>query len=245
MFAFLFSLFFVFTDWYFIPPTVETFTTPDAVTWAKPLGVTSVTVECWGGGGAGGGGNNNSGEGGGGAGGQYARSVVTYPSAALNIDYFVAYATTGTISTGGGGDASAWDIDVVVAQGGAGGAASASGGAGGIGSASGGIGDVVYAGGNGGNAPLTTLSGAGGGGAGSTGAGGNASGATNGTGTSENGGDGGTRVAGPSNGNAGNNYGGGGSGGARTTTTSRKGGNGAQGMIRITYSTGRRKLIID
>ena len=45
--------------------------------WTAPTGVTSVTVEAWGGGGAGGGATENPAEGGGGAGGQYAKKTLT------------------------------------------------------------------------------------------------------------------------------------------------------------------------
>jgi hypothetical protein len=79
--------------------TVETFTTTGAGTWTKPAGVTSVTVECWGGGGAGGAGSNGSGStrycGGGGKGGQYSRVVLSYSSASSVIDFSVGAASTG------------------------------------------------------------------------------------------------------------------------------------------------------
>ncbi|MGZ8257433.1 MAG: glycine-rich domain-containing protein, partial [Gallionella sp.] len=59
--------------------TVEaaTDTFPSSGTWTAPAGVTSATVEAWGGGGAGGGATGNPAKGGGGAGGQYASKVVT------------------------------------------------------------------------------------------------------------------------------------------------------------------------
>src|SRR5688572_6074720 len=46
-------------------------------TWTCPTGVTSITVECWGGGGAGAAVGGNPAAGGGGAGGAYARKVLT------------------------------------------------------------------------------------------------------------------------------------------------------------------------
>ena len=57
------------------------YTTPGTGTWMTPAGVTSITVECWGGGGAGGGATGYPAGGGGGAGGSYVKnssvSVVT------------------------------------------------------------------------------------------------------------------------------------------------------------------------
>lgn len=212
--------------------TVVTFTTTQ--TWSKPAGVTTLTVECWGGGGAGGSASSSGARGGGGAGGAYARKVLTgLPSGATNYTVTVGASQTNNGSSGNG----SWfsTSGTVFAQGGAGGTnqSSAGNGAGGTGSAASSIGDVVYAGGNGGTG--VALSGAGGGGAGSTGAGGNANVSTAGTGTSENGGNGGGGNSAGSPGSAGQNYGGGGSGGNANNNNTRNGGAGAQGFVRITY----------
>ena len=67
--------------WVLLAGTVEAqttvpFTTPGTTSWTAPAGVTSATVQAWGGGGAGGGATGNPAEGGGGAGGQYAIKVI-------------------------------------------------------------------------------------------------------------------------------------------------------------------------
>jgi len=91
-------------------------------TWTAPAGVTSVTVEAWGGGGAGGGATTNTGpfKGGGGAGGQYSKKVLAVTPLAV---YAIVVGTGGTGSTGSGtaGGDSTFGGAQVVAKGGAGG----------------------------------------------------------------------------------------------------------------------------
>lgn len=225
------------------PNTPELITTTGAGTWTKPAGVTKVLVECWGGGGAGGGVTINDTGGDGGAGAQYARKLITYPSAQQSIAYFVAASSIGTTDNGVDGNDTTWDTNIVVAKGGAGGLANQTtrrNDTGSLGSTSGGIGDVVYSGGNGATGYFeagisAAWSGWGGAGAGSTGPA---------TGPSpaipDFGGTGGGR-GGVSNGGfdglAGNVYGAGGSGAAKVSGPTRVGGNGAQGLIRITTYT--------
>lgn len=226
----------------------EIITTTGAGTFTKPAGVTSVTVECWGGGGAGGGAISNPGAGAGGAGGQYASSILTYGSAEQSISYTVGAGGVASNGNGLSGSNSTWNTNEVVAVGGAGGIANAGLSqqvAGGAGSLVGGIGDIVYKGGNGYNGESlgpeinAAYSGGGGGGAGSTGNGGTALVfPIGGLGTSEfggNGGDGFSTAAAATNGNPGSNYGGAGSGGATFQATNATGGSGAQGLIRVSY----------
>lgn len=211
--------------------TVETFTTSG--TWDVPDGVTSVTVECWGGGGSGGGGTNSSGAGGGGgAGGQYSIKEITIDQASYN--YVIAAVASGVSrdNNGNTGNDTTFGGTLVVAKGGAGGQRYADGGAGGAGSTSGGVGDTIYAGGSGASKG-TNYGGGGGSGAGSTGAGNSASGVTGGVAKTENGGAGGNGYSGTNgSGYAGSNYGGGGGGPTRNGTS----GGGAQGYIRLTYT---------
>ena len=200
--------------------------------WTAPSGVTSITVEAWGGGGAGGGATTNLGKGGGGAGGQYARKLLTVVPGQT---YAVVVGAAGTGSTGSGtaGGDSTFAATSVVAKGGAGGTNAANGVAG-VGSTAGGVGDVVYAGGSGSSGSAASgTGGAGGGGAGSTGAGGNASGLTGGLGTANSGGDGADGLNSRGAGGSGNAFGG---GGYMTNSTTRSGGGGGNGQVTISYA---------
>ena|GEM_PF-4712472 len=210
-------------------------------TWISQSGMTSVTVQCWGGGGAGGGVSSGSQVGGGGgAGGAYVRSI-------LNVTPSTSYTVTvGTSVTGGTGNGSAgnpsWfgSASTIYAQGGAGGTAAITGnsGAGGSGSAASSIGDIKYAGGNGASGTNGSNSGGGGGGAGSTGSGGNATGITAGSGTPSNGGNGGAGRTSAGPGLSGLIYGGAGGGGyTGVRVRTRNGGTGAQGYVTISYFT--------
>lgn len=210
-------------------------------TWTAPAGVTSVTVEAWGGGGAGGGATGTQAKGGGGAGGQYASKVITVTP---GNSYAVAVGTGGTGSTGNGtaGGDSTFNGTSVVAKGGAGGATAAannSGAAAGAGSTTGGVGTTVFAGGSGSAGAATSAGcqngGAGGGGAGSGGAGGDAAGNTAGTGTATGGGGGGAGRNTSGTGNAGSVAGGGGGAACAESTTNRSGGGGAAGTVNISY----------
>lgn len=241
-----------------IQTTTQLFTTIGSGSFAKPAGVTSITVECWGGGATGGDGDSVSGGcgGTGGGGGGYARSTLLYSASAQTINYVVA---------GRGVLLSSWWDDV-------GGPATEIGpydtpttvyyrvrGAGGaqrntvgscfeFGGPGGGqptgtqynpnVGDVTYNGGDGARSGAT--GGGGGGGAGSTGQGNSPSGgqgtagSTGGSPTSEFGGAGGTGGIGATNPTSGSVYGGGGGGGKPGFGNT--GELGGQGLIRITYS---------
>ncbi|MGE5467838.1 MAG: DUF6701 domain-containing protein [Ignavibacteria bacterium] len=220
----------------------QTYSTAGTYTWTAPTGVTSVTVEAWGGGGAGGAATGNPSAGGGGAGGQYAsKSLTVTPGTSYTI--VVGAGGAGGSGNGGTGGDSTFNGTSVVAKGGAGGSAATTSigvGAGGTGSSAGGVGSTVYAGGSGsGGATFLGLwitgSGAGGGGAGSTGAGGNASGTSAGSGTANGGGDGAAGLTGGGTGNAGSAAGGGGSGGWATSNADRNGGSGAAGQVTLTW----------
>ncbi len=232
--------------WFSLAGTVEaqttvTFATPGTTSWTAPAGVTSATVQAWGGGGAGGGATGNPAEGGGGAGGQYASSVVAVtPGNSYSV--VVGSGGTGGTGNGGAGGSSTFNGTSVVARGGAAGAGAAanrSGGAAGAGSSAGGVGSTVYAGGSGSAGAATAggcqAGGAGGGGAGSGGAGGDASGNTGGAGRANGGGAGANASNSSGNGSAGNDAGGGGAGACAETNTNRSGGAGGDGMVTITY----------
>jgi hypothetical protein len=224
--------------------TVETFTTTGAGTWTKPAGVTSVTVECWGGGGAGGAGSNGSGStrycGGGGKGGQYSRVVLSYSSASSVIDFSVGAASTGIGNSTFWGSAVSTSATVLALGGNQGGnATTTANGTGATAYTGAGVG-VLFSGGDG-DSGTTTASGGGGGSAPGTLENGN-TGTSNSGGTpptsypftSPNTGVGG--IGGASNGTAGSPgiaYSSGGGGGRATGAI---GGQGAQGVIRITYT---------
>ena len=215
-------------------------------TFTVPSGVTSITVECWGGGGGGGNtshnGNGNS-RGGGGAGGSYAKKTIISPSNSYSLQ-------VGRGGIGGNDGEASWfgSETIVKAQGGQRGAsASKSLGISGLGSTAQSVGDVLFAGGNGASAfifynPTFSGSGGGGGGAGSTAKGKDASNEQGGTATSDNGGAGGngiTITSGLANGNSGSLFGGGGSGAVSDYNpgTARTGGSGANGQIIISWSS--------
>jgi len=215
----------------------EIFTTNGS--WEAPAGVTEVIVECWGGGGAGGGRTSSNGQGGGGGGGAYSKSTLAV-TPSNSYAYVVGATVTGvsTNVTGATGNDTYWvDVSTVLAKGGGGGgtnssANTATGGAGGLASA--GVGTLKYDGGAGVDG-ISTYGGGGGSGAGSSGAGNPGSTSTGGTAVSDNGGAGGNGSTANSAGLTGELYGGGG-GGGRRTNGSRAGGNGRQGLIRITYT---------
>jgi hypothetical protein len=195
-------------------------------------------VECTGGGGAGGVASGTASGAGGGAGGQYAKKAVSVSagtSYTVTVGGVAVAVTTGGVVTNGN-DSWFSTAGTVIAKGGAGGAdATGATGAGGTGSTTGGIGDTVFAGGSGASGVSSTQSGGGGGGAGSSGTGNSASGATAGAAKTENGGAGGAGVSSANTQNNGNNYGGGGSGGLSSNATNRKGGDGAQGLVVLTW----------
>lgn len=210
-------------------------------TWTAPAGVTSVTVQAWGGGGAGGGATGNPATGGGGAGGAYATKVIAVTP---SNGYTVTVGTGGGGGTGDGGPGlDSWfsTSGTIVAKGGAGGisaATNSTNGAGASGSCTGCIGDTTYAGGGGSTGDYTAgtgYSGAGGGSAGSSGAGGSASAGTGGT-AGTGGGNGANGVGDSTAGATGNTPGGAGSGGKANGAANRNGGDGAAGRVLVTYN---------
>ena len=215
-------------------PTTDPFTTSG--TWTCPAGVTSVTVECWGGGGGGAGSiNATDAGGGGGGGGAYAirTTVSVTPSTPYTITVGSAGSAGGSETSGGNGGNSTCTFDVVTitAAGGSGGITGGSGAGGTGGTIGGSSGDVVYAGGNGAAGLILNYGGGGGGGAGSTGTGNNGSGGIGGAATAVNGGAGGDDGGDP--GGDGSTYGGGGGGGYGRKAD---GGAGAGGYVTITYT---------
>lgn len=204
-------------------------------------GVEEILVEMWGGGGSGASvGTANKVYGGGG--GAYASATVQRPVSGESL-YSIAAAVAGTLPSGSDldgtdGQNSYWeDGSEVLAAGGKKGEISAPGVGGAVADS---VGTTVYRGGNGSPVLATSRSGAGGGGAGSTGNGGdapNGSGSTSapaGQGTSEFGGNGAVGSSGA--GVAGAIYGGAGSGARSTGVNNVRGGNGAQGRGRLTFS---------
>jgi len=125
-----------------------------STTWNCPIGISQITVQCWGGGGAGGGNNTNSDGGGGGGGGAFSEKLVTGLSP---IAYAVTVGNGGLAVTNGnggaGGDSWFGSTVTILAKGGGGGFAPVSGnaGVGGTGGAAGsGVGTIKNSGGNGG-----------------------------------------------------------------------------------------------
>lgn len=211
----------------------QTVTTYDASgSFTVPPGVTSVTVECWGGGGRGGSRTSN-GRGGGGGGGAYARSVLTVVP---GNSYTVTVGAGSNSNTSPGGDSWFSTAGTILAKGGQSAASNSTTGAAG-GSSAASIGTVKFDGGNGDDAPA------------STGAGGGSSAGTAANGANGSGQNGGTAPAGGGDGGDGGNAGflvgagvagtapGGGGGGAERSALSgnQNGGNGASGRVVVTY----------
>jgi uncharacterized repeat protein (TIGR01451 family) len=233
-----------------IPPSAAEVDYTSSTLFMVPAGVTSLTVEAWGGGAGGGRARANPSTAGGGAGGAYAKKVVA-------VTPLQTY--TVTVGTGGiGGNSTGTDTqhgrpgnpswfgttNTIFAEGGARGLSDGRNknvnGAPGLGSSAYSVGDEVYAGGDGsyGVCGASGYGGSGGGGAGSTGAGGDASGSSGGAGTSDGGGDGADGPGPSAVGLNGSEYGGGGSGGDANDRTDRNGGAGADGHLRISYASG-------
>lgn len=233
--------------WVFLAGTAEAVTDSFVAsgTWVAPAGVTSVTVEAWGGGGAGGGNPTNTDGGGGGGGGAYSKTTVAVtPGNSYTVT--VGAGGLGGAGTGGaGGDSWFSTITTILAKGGTGGAppagGSGNGGVGGVGGAAAlGIGTTKFSGGNGGTGRgSNTGRGGPGGSSAGTAANGTSGPVTWTTATAAAapagggiGGDGGNRNRqdgfAPASGN-----GGGGGGGAERSTI---GGDGAVGMVAITYT---------
>lgn len=186
-----------------------------------PAGVTSITIESWGGGGAGGGNNDAKPGGGGGGGGAYTKVTGYSVTPGDNIAVVVGAGGVG-VSKGNGGNGGDSYIGNYICR--------ASGGAGGKLDGTGGVGGKAYKtyyGGDGANGKKKR------GGGGGSSAGTSANG-VNGSGTS-----GGTAPAGGGNGGdesamAGDFPGGGGGGSEKQDNG--KGGDGAAGMVTITYT---------
>ncbi len=236
----------------YIPGGTYTTTFTSNGTFTVPSCVSSLTVEAWGGGGGGFNGNS-SGGGKGGGGGAYAKGTINNASGNYTV----------TVGVGGGentdGTASTFGSTLVVANGGGRGAnQTTSGGAGGTASTSGVTNPTTSNGGNGGNGNNTDDVGGGGGGAGGPdgagingangasnvggngGNGNNSSGGNGGTGGNEDdGNDGSDNALGGGGGGGGDNeqqggdggFPGGGGGGGENG-----GGQGADGLVRVTYS---------
>ena len=223
--------------------TTETITSGSG-SWQVPAGVTSVTVELWGGGGGGGAKavSAQAGRGGGGGGGGYSRATLT-----VTPGSFIAY-SVGAGGSGGLTNPITAPLDgnpttfagVTTANGGAAGtnktsATLAGGGLGGTGgTANGGAGAI--------EANSNTTGGHGGGAGGFTAPstavnGGDATSSTNGVGggtSPSKGGDGGYAANGL-NGAAGSVPGGGGAGGSGASNPQKDGGKGGDGLIQLTY----------
>ena len=201
-------------------------------TYTVPTGVTTLTVEAWGGGGRGGSVANM--RGGGGGGGAYARKVISVtPGQVLTI----------VVGAGATGTAAGGDSEVLIgatlhvrAKGGNSVANNNSTGATG-GSAATSIGDVTFAGGNGANGTSGSSGGGGGGGSsagrfqvGNNGSGTNGGAIITGQGNAA-GGNG--RASGSGDGAQGGGPGGGGGGARSTNSTTHNGGNGGTGRVQI------------
>jgi len=219
----------------------STYTSAGTTIWTCPAGVTSITVECWGGGGGTRSDNTNSR--GGGGGGAYARSTFNViPGQNYNVIVGAGGATSETAATRLGGD-SYFDTGAnVIAKGGTGGANN--GGAGGTAAASTATGTntAKYSGGTGGDNNNNNGGGGGGGSAfnvasGNNGTtGGDPNGGVGGTGTG-NGGNGGNDSNGQRNGQDGSIPGGGGGGLANDNGSNvGVGGTGATGQIIISWA---------
>lgn len=216
----------------------ETFTTSGS--WVAPTGAISpITVECWAGGGTGASvGTVNRVPGGGG--GAYARGSATIV-VANSYPYTIAAQKLAPLPSGSDvngldGDDTQWNSNEVKAAGGKGATTTTAGNGGATADS---VGSTKFAGGNG-SAVAASRSGGGGGGAGDANAGGNAivnsgTSVSGGTGGSADGGAGGNGSSG--SGIAGNNHGGAGGGARNTGVSNTRGGAGAAGKIKITYSS--------
>ncbi|MBK8622946.1 MAG: Ig-like domain-containing protein [Saprospiraceae bacterium] len=220
-----------------LPPAnlTQTYTVPGSYTFTIPEGVTSITVQTWGGGGRGGSRTTSTDGTGGGGGGAFSQHTFTVIP---GNSYVVVVGSGSSSNTAPGGDSWVSLTDVagasVLAKGGNSVANNSNTAATG-GSAASGIGAIRYSGGNGANRVSSTSSGGGGSSAGTGANGNNASGTTAGSAPSggANGGAGRTSVG---SGNAGLYPGGGGGGAVRGTSGSPSGGTGGHGRVIISYT---------
>jgi uncharacterized repeat protein (TIGR01451 family) len=216
--------------------TTITYSTAGTYQWCPPPGVTSITVEAWGGGGAGAQVNSGTNAGGaGGGGGAVARrnSLTVTPGVSYTITVGAA-GVTGSPGTAGG-DSWFGNTSTLLAKGGSSLAQNATTGATG-GQASSSVGDVgaVFSGGTGANG-ATGAGGGGGSSAGTAAAGVNGSGSPGGIAPSG-GGNGGTGSTVINTAGGTGNLPGGGGGGALRSAGTVLGGAGAPGQIKITYT---------
>ncbi|MFN5620781.1 MAG: PKD-like domain-containing protein [Flavobacteriales bacterium] len=232
-----------------IPGSTLTTTFTSNGTFTVPNCVTNLTVEAWGGGGAGGGVTGNVASGGGGKGGSYVKNVDL--SVSGNQTYTVTVGSGGTGGTGNGssGGSSSFvnsGLSVnILAAGGAGGNAGSSNASDGSGATatngtnSGFTSTFSYNGGNGANGSRSNNRGGGGGSSAGTGQNGNnASNQTGGTAPTGGGagGNGFTGTGNEGNGNSATQIGGGGGGAVTDDNSDYSGGNGANGMVTVTYA---------
>lgn len=210
--------------------------TPGTHSFTVPAGVTSITVEAWGGGGRGGSTTASTSDraGGGGGGGAYARSTLTVtPGQTYSLDV-----GAGSSTTSAGGDSAFRNGGTILVRARGGNSAannSTTGVAGGTAASS--TGDVTRSGGTGANGTTSGTDRGGGGGssAGPNNPGNNGSAATGGVGVTD-GGAGGNASTGTGNGAAGTTPGGGGGGAASCGGCgARTGGNGGNGQVRVSY----------
>ena len=204
-------------------------------TFTVPEGVTSITVQAWGGGGAGGAGylqGQTRRSGGGGGGGAY--DIRSNIGVAPSQTYTVTIGSGGTTSTPNGGTSSAtFGAVTITALGGSSGGAATSGGQGTNGS--GGVGGTAgtFSGGNGANG-AESYGGGGGSSAGTNSNGNNATGQTGGAAVTNGGAGGNGNSIDGGNGLPGSIPGGGGGGGRGYNS---KGGSGGNGQIVISWTT--------
>ena len=205
-----FFLLFLFNQQVSFGQTTRTLTFTSPGKWTVPADVTEITVEAWGAGGAGGGStSNNAGGGSGGGGGGYCINVFTVtPGQTINY-------TVGAGGTGSNGNGTSGDTTLILS--------------------------LQANGGGGGGANMGTI------GSGGTASGGttNITGGSGLKGKRNTGGNGGTGASGGAGGNGVSNEdgepgtapGGGGGGGEVRGAAPYAGGNGADGQIRITYTS--------
>ncbi|MEP7164084.1 MAG: T9SS type A sorting domain-containing protein [Ferruginibacter sp.] len=216
---------------------------PGTTTWVCPIGVYSVSVECYGGGGAGGGATGSPSAGGGGAGGSYVKNttITVVPGTTYNVS--VGASVTGTGNTVvNGNDTWFMNSGTLLAKGGLGGNPAPSNSqtaAGALALTTGNVGNTApfsYYGGGGGTGGGSGASGGGGGSSAGTGSNGNTAVGTA-AGVAVTGGGAGVAGSSSSADGADNaNVGGGGAGGRSSGTTDHIGGNGGPGQIKITYT---------
>lgn len=201
-------------------------------TFQTPDGITTLSVECWGGGGRGGTTVSNGTETGGGGGGAYARRNALTVTPRTNYNVQVG---SGSTTTSPGGDTFFNNATTVMAKGGNSVANNTSNGATG-GTAAASVGDVTRNGGNGANGSGGNNGGGGGSSAGPNNAGVNATNQNGATAPTGGGNGGNGRSGSNGNGSAGSIPGGGGGGVLSGNNNNRTGGAGANGQIIVTWT---------